>query len=384
MISHGITRSHVAALASGKDQPVVSIYIPTSRTGVDVLQGHIRLKNFLVVAEERLVDKGMRRTVAKQLLAPAAELVDDVDFWNDRLDSVAIFIGPNSFQVFHLPFPTPAQLQVGTANLITPLLPVLTKQWDFQVLALEKNHVRLVDCHGDKAAEVAVPDMPTNFEAFISSEHAEKLLGLHSAGPSGRGGSVISHGMEDKAVLDKDRTHRFCLAIEHAVRRHLAKSTDPVVLAGTADFQQAYRDINKSPHLLAKGIVCSPKTLEPKELRDLAAPIVDEDADRERVRAIERYRELAGTGLTSQQIEEILAASCQGRVDILLAPTESMVWGKFDYESGTSVLHSDPTAGDEDMVNQAAIATIRNRGTAYTVAPEELPLADSAAAIFRY
>ncbi|HWA83890.1 MAG TPA: hypothetical protein VG820_10670 [Fimbriimonadaceae bacterium] len=384
MISHGITRSHVAALASGKDQPAVSIYIPTSRTGVDVLQGHIRLKNFLVAAEERLVEKGMRRTLAKQLLAPAAELVDDVDFWNDRLDAVAIFIGPNSFQAFHLPFPTPAELQVGAANLITPLLPVLTKQWDFHILALDKNHVRLVACHGEKAAEVAVREMPVSLEAFVATEHPEKLVGLHSAGSAGRAGSVIAHGMEDKSALDKDRTHRFSLAIEHAVHRYLGKSPDPLVLAGTADFQQAYREVNKTPSLLATGIVCSPKTLEPKELLELATPTIKEEADRDRMRAIDRYREMAGTGLTSQQIEEILAASCQGRVDVLLAPIESEVWGTFDGETGKAVLHADPTAGDEDLVNQAAIATIRNRGTAYTIRPEELPLNGPAAAIFRY
>lgn len=384
MISHGITRSHVAALAASKDEPAVSIYIPTSRTGVDVLQGHIRLKNFLVVAEERLVEKGMRRTIAKQMLERAADLVGDVAFWNDRLDSVAIFVSPESFSAFHLPFPTPPLLQVGATYLVTPLLQVLTKQWEFNVLALEKNNVRFIRCRGNAASEVTVPDMPTSLEAFVASEHAEKLVGMHSAGVAGRAGSVISHGMEDKSVLDKDRTHRFCQAIEHAVRSYLAKSPDPLVLAGTADFQQAYRDISKVPHLLAKGIVCSPKVIEPKDLRALALPIVDEDSDHDRQRAIERYRELAGTGFTSQQVEEILLAAYQGKVDVLLAPTDSGVWGQCDPNMGTVTVHTDPTTADEELINRAAIATIRNRGTAYTVRPEELPLSGSAAAIYRY
>ena len=47
-------------------------------------------------------------------------------------------------------------------------------------------------------------------------------------------------------------------------------------------------------------------------------------------------------------------------------------------------LHPEPEPDDEDMLDFAAIHTLLNGGTVYTVEPEEVPDEALAAAIFRY
>jgi hypothetical protein len=326
----------------------------------------------------------MRRTLAIDLLAPAAALDVDEAFWNDRLDSVAFFLSSDFWRVFHLPFKASEFIQVGTRFYVRPLLQVLTQTLDYYVLALDKNNVRLLRCDIRGAKDVPVPDMPVNLDKFVSVEHAEKQFQYHTAGHVGRAGSVIGHGAADKGVDEKERLHRFSVAIAHAIEEHLVAAKEPVVLAGTEEFQDSFRAVSKLPHILDEGLTRSPKVLTPVELRDQARAIVDRYSDSPRTAAIDHYKELAGTGLTSQQIDEILPAASQGRIDVLLAPRGATVWGKYDREIARIEVLSEKASGSEELINEAAISTIENGGTFYELDNGDLQLTGPAAAIYRF
>src|SRR5579862_3382987 len=251
-----ITRGQINELTSRDAAPAVSIYVPTPRMGTDVLQSRIRLKNLLTEAENHLVARGMRRTLAKDFLLHASELVDATEFWNERLDSVAIFVSKNRFQAFHLPFATPEHLEVGSHFYVRPLLRVLSLCPIYYVLALEKNHVRLVRCSQRGADSVNVPHMPESLDAFLSTDHADKQYQFYSAGRGGRAGSLIGYGAGDRSVDERERIRRFSTAIDRAIIEHIAPALDPVVIVGTQEMQDAYRSVSKLPNLVPKGITC--------------------------------------------------------------------------------------------------------------------------------
>ena len=75
-----------------------------------------------------------------------------------------------------------------------------------------------------------------------------------------------------------------------------------------------------------------------------------------------------------------LRASC----DVLLTYEGSEVWGKFDTSSGVATVDVEPLEGDEELINEAAIATIENGGNVYAVQRGELALTGPSATIFRY
>lgn len=373
MIYDAISKKQVLDLTEAATTPAISIYIPTSRLGTDVQQGRIKLRNLLEQAEKLLVKQGMRHTLAIDFLAAARELDANMDFWNHRCDSVALFIGPTLLRAFHLPFTTPEFLSVGTSYYVRPLLPVLNQCDSYFALALEKNSVRLLRFEGGKCEQEKVEDLPISYEKYFSLDYSEKQQRTHSAGPLGRAGSVISHGAGDKGTDEKDRLHRFCVAIARAVEHHLADSKQFLVLAGTEEIQDAYRSISKYHYLLPNGIDSSPKMLQAEELGRLASKIVEEHTDKARRAAMEHYREIAGTGLTSQQIEEVVPAAMQGKVDVLFTVPDENIWNTPDGEP----------LGDE-LLNSAAIATIQSRGTVYPVDVEDLALTGPVGAIYRY
>lgn len=368
MIYDGISRNTILDLAKTTGEPAISIYVPTYRTGPEAMQGRIKLKNLLALAENRLVEQGMRRTLATELLSEATALIEDSDFWNDRLDAVAIFVSPGFFKAHHLPYSTPELLHIGPHFYVRPLVRALNYSAAFYVLALDKNHVRLMHCTPRAVNEMKVGDMPHSLEKFVAVEHVEKQYQYHTAGRIGGAGSVIGHGAADKGEDEKDRLHRFSQAISRSLEKFLGASREPVVLVGTKDFQDIFRSVAHLPCLLPEGVAQSPKMLDGRQLCAAASPLVEAFEDTARQAAMERYREIAGTGLTAQTLDQVLPAAAEGKVDALFILPNAAVWGQ----------------GDIELINEATIATLENSGTVYEIADDELSLPEPIAASFRY
>ncbi|HEX6203844.1 MAG TPA: hypothetical protein VF100_12640, partial [Thermoanaerobaculia bacterium] len=72
------------------------------------------------------------------------------------------------------------------------------------------------------------------------------------------------------------------------------------------------------------------------------------------------------------------------RVDTLFVPRGVRRWGRFDESSRAIEPHDEQRADSEDLLDRAAVHTFVNRGTVYSVTPEEVPAGGPLAAIFRY
>ena len=382
----GISRQLIDSLAHVLGENLVSIYLPTARKGVDVLKGPIALRNILAAGEQRLIEAGMRPTLARDYLARAQQLSFDAEFWARRSDAIAIFIGPETFEAIHLPFSVPEVFGIGDRFNILPLIPLLSRCESFYTLALDKNDVRLIHCTPDSAEEVDVPMMPKSMEDFVALDHAEKHAQAHMGGAPGRTGSFIQHGSGDRGVDPKERLNRFCLEIDHAVTKYLNSGNKPLVLAGTEEVQSAYRGVDKYKKLIPKGITQSVKMLKIEDLRSRSQELADDYMDSPRKEAIERFKALTATGLASRKTEEVLASAGDSRVDTLftLQPAETP-WSLGGVHATEEELKVIETANrDNEIANAAALATLSNHGRVFKVGPEEIPLEGPIAAIYRY
>ncbi|MBD0388054.1 MAG: hypothetical protein ICV54_16475, partial [Nostoc sp. C3-bin3] len=75
----------LAILAAEANTNCVSIYMPTYKMSTETLQNPIRFKNLMRLAEEKLIENGLRAQEARDLLLPAQEL-DEYDFWQHQSD----------------------------------------------------------------------------------------------------------------------------------------------------------------------------------------------------------------------------------------------------------------------------------------------------------
>jgi hypothetical protein len=386
MTTTGITTQDISELVAHDNWPAISITISTARAGADVQQGHIRLKNLLAEAEERLVEGEMRRTLAIDLLETARLLVNDKQFWDQRLDSVAIFISKGFFRAFHLPFHVDDALTVSANFSVLTLMAALNARPVYNILVLDKHNVRLVRCDERSAITVHVDGLVSSIEAFAQpghdgDSHQQHSIGASAVGRSGR--TVIGGGSGDHDEADRARTRRFFAAVDHSIVRHLNDCVEPLVLAGTKDAQAVYRDLTKYAHVLKEGLIPTSKGESNEAFRQAARPLVQVLADAPRHVELERYRAQAGTGLTSQQIEEILVAANAGKVEALLISENVPIWGKFDDVTGTVRINEVAEQTDENLVNRAALSTLRHHGSVFPLAEGELEIAGPAA-VFRY
>ena len=105
---------------------------------------------------------------------------------------------------------------------------------------------------------------------------------------------------------------------------------------------------------------------------------------RQQSEAIAEYQRLAGTGRTSNALQEVVAAAYHGRVGSLFVAIGTQCWGSFSPGTDAVQVSKDLRPGDEDLLNLATIHTLANAGAVHALRPEQLPDNAPLAAVLRY
>jgi hypothetical protein len=96
------------------------------------------------------------------------------------------------------------------------------------------------------------------------------------------------------------------------------------------------------------------------------------------------YRQSIGTGLASNNPEEIVAAAGDGKVGYLFVAADRQQWGTFDPETKKVEVLDKHRKGAEDILDTAAVQTYLNGGIVYLLGRDRMPDKSPLAAIFRY
>lgn len=379
------------SLVENPQSPCVSLYMPMVKAGPEVRQNPIRFKNLIREAEARLDTMESRHTEAVDFLQPAKEL-DTAEFWENQDHGLVIFVSPNVFRYYQLPMEFQELVVVSDQFHLKPLLHLVNNDGRFYVLALSQKDVKFFEGTRYSIKEVEVKNMPKSLDEALQYDETAKegqfRIATSKGGTSNsfsQPGSFHGQGSPDRDEHQKDIL-QFFHAIDAPLHEKLRNQKAPLVLAGVEYLHPIYREANTYPHLVEEGITRRPEVFQAEELHEDAWQIVEPMFSQAEKDAMELYQQLAGegTGKASSDIKEIISAAYYQRVDSLFVPVGRQIWGKFDPENMSVDLHPEPEPDDEDMLDFAAIHTLLNSGTVYTVEPEEVPNGAHAAAIFRY
>jgi hypothetical protein len=360
------------------------LYIPTHRSGPETQQNPIRLKNLIRRAEESLVAAGIRRPDASEVLRPARELIEDEAFWRHQSDGLALFLRAGWFRRFRLPLSFEELVVVSDRFHVSALLPLLTGDGRFFVLALSENEARLLACTRSAVHVVSVPGLPAGVTDALRYDDPQREVGSHAAERGGPGARVVVHGQGIGAEVQKERLGRYLQAVDGAVRRSLREQEAPLVLAGVEYVRVMYRDISTYPHLLEAGISGSPDRASTEELHTRAWALVESFFARDRNAAAAAYRGALGTGRASDSLEEVLTAAEAGRIDVLFVPTRAHVVSASHASAEASHADGGQELDGRDPIEEAVVRTMLNGGTVYAVPEPEMPDRVPVAALFRY
>lgn len=379
-----ITMEHLKEILAKRSDWCVSLFMPTHRAGKETEQNPIRFKNLLSEAEKKLKAKGFDASKVDAILTGPRNLFKESTFWQHQSDGLAVFFARDTQHIFRLPFAFDEKVVVTTRFHIKPLLPILNSDGTYYILAISQNQVRLLEGNQYAVDEVGLGDTPKAFAKTLPSEWPKQNLQYHTGTPSGVGNQAAMYHGHDSGSTIKQRLQDWFRTIDKAVTDLLANTHAPLVLAGVETLFPLYKEVNTYSQIMDEGIPGNPDMMSGKDLHPKAWAIVEPMFRKEREVGLAKYRQLAGTGLTTSDITEALIAASHGRVEVLFVALGDQIWGQFDSGKDTVHLSETQQPEDEDLLDLAAVQTLINGGSVFAVSSEDIPTKGLVAAVFRY
>lgn len=391
MAIDSIDKSALTEILAQEGDVCISVYLPMARKGPEIRGNAVRLKNALSEVTDTLKERGLGQKHVDALLAEPAALLDDTEYWNHQEDGLALFISPDFSEIYRLPLDFEPLTVVSNRFHIKPLLPLFSEDGTFHILALSQNKVRLlratrhsVEQLSDEELEAA--EIPKSIDEALAYDDPEEQLQHHTSTSGSKGGpDVVHHG---HAVEDEERLRlrRFMQQVAKGVARLLTNEEGRLILAAVGYLHPIYRDVDKKANLMEKGIEGNPEHLNAETLHkkalEIAAPVFEMQREKEK----ERFNALAHSGQATDDLQTIVPAAVQGRVESLFVALNDHAWGQYDpAKNAINLLGSaSDRNGEEDLLDFAAVHTLTNGGNVYAVDSVEVPGQKPIAAILRY
>lgn len=341
--------------------PCLSIFQPLRDEFSQVTKADTRLTAAAQKAEALLEKRIFDSTARQEFLSPIFKLAHNTD-WAGRTGSMVIFRAPGFTKASFWPGILESRVHVGDEFLILPLLAGLATQRSYWMLTLSVKRVRLFRGTEAGLAEVALPkDVPLSLAeagGFDQPDHdLENRLTL-----SGAGGQIaaVRSGTSTLNETKGQYLHDFFRKIDRAVHPILGTSGDPLILVAVERELAIYREANTYAALLEQAIHGSPEPIIEDKLRKAATELLAARSARAAEDIRQAMDRAAGRGLLTTDLTGIEAAARIGQIDSLFVEPK-------------------PTS-NEDRINEAALAVIRNSG----VVASCNSLETSVAAILRY
>lgn len=373
-----------------REGPCISIFMFVSSREGETQQNPIRLRELIREAEQSMPLKLSTPTRREALLQPMRTLLIDDAIWQRPEEGLCLYSSPGLFRAFPLPMPVKDQVVVASHFYLKPLLPFLTNDVRFYILALSQHEVRLLEGTRYHIHEVALPEhVPVGISAALNYDKTQNIVQSHSGASEvsrGTGGkrSVIFHGQRPGITDTKKNLLRYFGQIDRGLHEFLHNKKVPLVLAGVEYLCPLYRKVNTYPHVPPQEVRGNPDKLSNKELHDRAWTLIESSLLQRQSEAVARYEEYAGTRRASHNINVILPASHYGQVDTLLIASDRELWGTFDTSANKTHVYKELRFGASDLLDVAATQTLLHDGSVYVLEHDRMPGDKLATAVFRY
>jgi len=398
----GTTRIHIheglpspdeiSRLAEPGGNECVSIFARPKRAGrgVELHKNKLDFREAVSTADALLKKRGHDESSAREITERARSLLEEEAFWLRPPQGYCLFASSDRADVYRLPAPPAAVVEVAGRCHIKPLLPLHDDRGAYHLLALQRERVRLFRADRWSIEEVALEGVPASMQEALGFDRPAQEHQFHTgtaAGGAAPGGGgrrpAVHHGQGG----GKDDRHaellRFYQVFDRALRAILGDGGIPLVVAGSERAVPVYREACSRRDLLAGEVLVNPEDLAPEDLRDRAWEAVRGWMHRERLQARKDYARMTGTGTTSDDVLEVVRAARTGRVRSVLVSLEDTVRGRCDGD-GPEDCALEQNGGGEDLLNLVAAETLAHGGDAHAVPHAELPGRTAVAAVLRW
>ena len=384
-----VTQSSIETLARPQTGNVISIYLPTHRhpSPPHMQEDQTRYKNLLRQAKE-MWQKQSKDDTMLSTFEQLESQIEAMDFWRQSTEGMAIFAGPEKFEIFHLPVECEERVCISNSYDITPLLIIATYDQPYYLLALAMHNTKLFkgDMYGLEPVAIDIPSSPEdalNIDEMFSGSSTIR----NRSSSSGNGAATASHGQGDSNGAGREERLYYFRAIDNAIATTKnIDSTLPIVIAGTDSEVGDYRNISKLPALIHSYIPGNQTTATIPDLSAMAWPIVQSEVIGKRATdAIEQLQEKEGIQKSSYDYKDVKEAANMGRVQTLLVGiTRKTTDTVSDAVHSAVPILSFAKQQEYDHIADLVKKVLSQGGNILGVGNEMLPAKVPVAAIYRY
>lgn len=359
-------------LAEVRDRNCISFFIPTHRAG-HTQEDRIRYKNMVSEVEDKLEERGMNPPEIKAKLKEAKAKIEDNDFWLHQSDGLAVYIYGEKTEFHTLPIDFDPYSIIDDRLYLKPVIPVLTDNKPFFLLALDLNNVRFFE--GDRyfIAELETNEFfPKNMAQALRYDVVQENIQHHSG--QGADGSAIYHGQGEGKDDENVRITEYLRLINKGVMELLCDTDEaPLIVAADTSLISLYRAVNEYPGLHAEYIPGNPEHDDAVLLHEKAWMILEAELEKDQDKEVEEFEAALARDEASFSMHDIIPAAMAGRVDTLFVDESYDVWGTYDASSHSVEIHPERNKDSVPLIEQAAVATIQHGGKVYVRSRTELP-----------
>ncbi len=367
-----------------REAPCLSLYQRTHRQHPENLQDPIRFRNLVKELALSAEQKYPKRDMAA-VLAPLHALADHSRFWNHTMDGLAVLAAPDFFRVYRLQRPVAELAVVADSFHTKPLMRMLQSADRYQVLGLDRHHVRLFEGNRDQLDEIELgPDVPHTLDDALERDF-ERDPAIRTHGPI-RDTSMGRHGASDvKQDGIRAETEQFFRMVDRAVLEHHSRPTGlPLLLAALPEHHHLFREVSRNPHLLPGSIDVNPNDLSIDALRSHAWEQVQPFYLQRLAGLVERFHVASPRDQATDDLAASARAVVAGRIDTLLVEADRQVPGRLDADNGEITFGKLDDPHTDDLLDDLGERVLRTGGDVVVVPAERMPTSTGLAAIYRY
>jgi hypothetical protein len=383
------TSNDFERLVANVGGPHLSLFLPSPFVSNDTLEEEdIRLGNLLRSAHQSLTKYWMPDSESREFLQPLKSVSQELLQLNPRRQNVAIFLCGQSFDVFRIAHELNERLIIARAFHIRPLLPCLDEPDPYAVLTLSQHRVALYA--NTRAGLQPVTDvMPESFENFEAMLTAEPQTQVRAAAIGGRNKQgTVFHGQGGVRDVEKVDLENYLKHVDHSVHTYLTQhSGTRLILAGVDSLTATYRANSRCDSIVKNTLQGNVDHLSVEELQRRVESVVGDELHERRKQKFLRIREHDVP--VAEDPEQVLIAASEGRIETLFIDRNATLYGLFIADQGTlKELHHAPSGGpvdsSHDLIELAAVQTIKTGGSVYAVPASDMPVAKRMVAALRF
>ena len=274
------------------------------------------------------------------------------------------------------------------------MLPVVDATGWFWLLTITAGRSRLLRGSRWMIGESEGIDLPQGVEELYNETvFQEQHYTRPDARPQRSGVGGLSHAQSFGAApedLRKGLLLQYLRRIAGIVEPVLKRDPAPLILAAQPEIQGNFREMASWKELLPEGLQDNPDAMSDDQLREKAWALLDPARDKSRGDAIgppqrtDRHRQRQGRHDAGGDRQGGARGPCRAVFLLPGRPVGGRLIEAGDQAGDRIVAHDEKAEDDDDLLNYAAVMTLRQGGDVTLVEPAQLPPPGLAAAILRY